>query len=138
MRALRAGFWEQLKATIKRNVVRKMRNKRHTLKVGMVIITMIMITMIMIIVARNKRHTIKVGRHRKQVKNYPSQLVFEIPEAQNIEGGLLKIQFQEVVGPIYFMAIIIILKLTLKSPYMEAVLDPPGSSNVNYTAPLRG
>ena len=61
-----------------------------------------------------------------------------VPEAQNIEGGLLKIQFQEVVGPIYFMAIIIILKLTLKSPYMEAVLDPPGSSNVNYTAPLRG
>ena len=108
------------------------------MKVGMVIITMILMTMIMMIVARNKRHTIKVGRHRKQVKNYPSQLVFEIPEAQNIEGGLLKIQFQEVVGPIYFMAIIIILKLTLKSPYMEAVLDPPGSSNVYYTAPLHG
>ena len=42
------------------------------------------------------------------------------------------------VGPIYFMAIIIILKLTLKSPYMEAVLDPPGASNVISTMPLRG
>ena len=66
VRALRAGFWEQLKATIKRNVVRKMRNKRHTIKVGMVIITMILMTMMltkmMMNVVRNK-----VGWHRKQV-----------------------------------------------------------------------
>ena len=34
VRALRAGFWEQLKATIKRNVLRKMRNKRHTIRVN--------------------------------------------------------------------------------------------------------
>ena len=33
VRGLRAGFWEQLKATIKRNVVRKMRNKRDTIRV---------------------------------------------------------------------------------------------------------
>ena len=34
VRALRAGLWEQLKATIKRNVLRKMRNKRHTMRVS--------------------------------------------------------------------------------------------------------
>ena len=44
VRALRAGFWEQLKATIKRNVVRKMRNKRHTIKVR-IILMKIMMTM---------------------------------------------------------------------------------------------
>jgi len=45
---------------------------------------------------------------------------------------------QEVVGPIYFMAIIIILKLTLKSPYMEAVLDTPGPHKLMSTMPLAG
>ena len=45
---------------------------------------------------------------------------------------------QEVVGPIYFMAIIIILKLTLKSPYMEAVLDTPGPHQLMSTIPLAG
>ena len=48
---LRAGFWEQLKATIKRNVVRKMRNKRHTIRVMMmmmILLMMIMMTILMI------------------------------------------------------------------------------------------
>ena len=40
VRALRAGFWEQLKATIKRNVVRKMRNKRHTIKARIILMRM--------------------------------------------------------------------------------------------------
>ena len=69
VRALRAGFWEQLKATIKRNVVRKMRNKRHTIKVRMMTLSMSMTTMmIKRNVMRKKRHTVslRVGLQRQQ------------------------------------------------------------------------
>ena len=33
VKPLTAGFWPQLKATIIRNVLRKMRNKKHTIRV---------------------------------------------------------------------------------------------------------
>ena len=36
------------------------------------------------------------------------------------------ISYQELLGPIYFLLIIIILKVALPDPHSEAFLDPPG------------
>jgi hypothetical protein len=45
---------------------------------------------------------------------------------------------QEVLGPIYFMAIIVILKLTLTNPYFPAVTSTPGPQPAHYAAALQG
>ena len=40
------------------------------------------------------------------------------------------ILYQELLGPIYFLLIIIILKVALPDPHSEAFLDPPGPVDV--------
>ena len=80
---LTAGFWPQLRATLIRNILRKKRNKKHTLRV------------------------------RKT-----------LCEPQ------LNVYDQELFGPIYFLGIIIILKLVLKNPHFDSFLDPPGPVDV--------
>ena len=80
---LTAGFWQQMKATLIRNILRKKRNKKHTLR----------------------------------VKYWYIQFIHDC-------------YFKELFGPIYFLAIIIILKLVLKNPHFDPVLDPPGPVNV--------
>ena len=43
---------------------------------------------------------------------------------------------QELFGPIYFLGIIIILKLVLKNPHFDPVLDPPGPVDVRLSPNL--
>jgi hypothetical protein len=45
---------------------------------------------------------------------------------------------QELLGPIYFLAVIIVLKLALGNPRYPAVTSPPGSSSPTNTNLLFG
>lgn len=57
---------------------------------------------------------------------------------KHVMWGKYTLNMQEVLGPIYFMAIIVILKLTLTNPYFPAVTTSPGPQPSHYTAALLG